>query len=79
MMIFWIVFAVLIYLIIGYCIDMDLRDGHDTPHVSFIKKLYEKEKDNEWSYVDDISDIDVSVAEIESDMAVDIELGGYCE
>lgn len=36
MMIFWIVFAVLIYLVIGYCIDMDLRDGHDTPHLSFI-------------------------------------------
>ena len=36
MMIFWIVFAVLIYLIIGYCIDMDLRDGYDTPHLSFI-------------------------------------------
>ena len=45
------------------------------------KQLYkkEKEKDNEWSYVDDISDIIVSVVEIESDMAVDIELGGYCE
>lgn len=36
MMIFWIVFAVLIYLLIGYCIDMVLRDGHDTPHLSFI-------------------------------------------
>lgn len=36
MMIFWIVFAVLIYLIIGYCIDMNLRDGYDTPHLSFI-------------------------------------------
>lgn len=38
-----------------------------------------KRKNNEWSYVDDISDIKVSVVEIESDMAVDIELGGYCE
>ena len=28
---------------------------------------------------DDISDIEVSVVEIESDMAVDIQLGGYCE
>ena len=36
MMIFWIVFAVLIYLLIGYCIDMDLHDGYDTPHLSFI-------------------------------------------
>lgn len=36
MMIFWIAFAVLIYLVIGYCIDMDLRDGHGGPHLSFI-------------------------------------------
>lgn len=36
MMIFWIVFAVLIYLLIGYCIDMVLRDGYGTPHVLFI-------------------------------------------
>lgn len=36
MMIFWIIFAVLIYLVIGYCIDMDLRDGHDAPNLSFI-------------------------------------------
>lgn len=36
MMIFWIVFAVLIYLLIGYCIDMVLRDGYGTPHISFI-------------------------------------------
>lgn len=36
MVIFWIVFAVLIYLVVGYCIDMDLRYGHDTPHLSFI-------------------------------------------
>lgn len=44
-----------------------------------IKQLYEKGKDNERSYVDDISDIEVNVVEIESDMAVDIELGRYCE
>ena len=38
-----------------------------------------KEKHNEWSNVEDISDIEVEVVEIESDMAVDITLGGYCE
>lgn len=53
------------------------KDKAEAAKKVVIKKLYEK--DNEWSYVDDISDIDVSVAEIESDMAVDIELGGYCE
>ena len=36
MIIFWIAFAVLIYLVIGYCIDTDLRDGYGGPHLSFI-------------------------------------------
>ena len=44
-----------------------------------IEQLYEKEKHSEWSDVEDISDIEVEVVEIESDMAVDITLGGYCE
>lgn len=43
------------------------------------KQLYEKEKHNKESYVDNISDIEVEVVEIESDTAVDITLGGYCE
>ncbi len=55
------------------------KDKAEAAKKVVIKQLYEKEKDNEWSYVDDISDIKVSVVEIESDMAVDIELGGYCE
>lgn len=48
------------------------RDKAEAAKKVVIKQLYEKEKD-------DISDIKVSVVEIESDMAVDIELGGYCE
>lgn len=55
------------------------KDKAEAAKKVVIKQLYEKEKDNEWSYVDNISDIEVSVVEIESDMAVDIELGGYCE
>lgn len=43
------------------------------------KQLYEKEKHNILSVVDDISDIEVEVVEIESDTAVDVTLGGYCE
>lgn len=31
------------------------------------------------SIVDDISDIEVDILEIESDKLVDIELGGHCE
>lgn len=57
------------------------KDKAEAAKKVVIEQLYEKEKekDNECSYVDDISDIEVSVVEIESDMAVDIELGGYCE
>ena len=44
-----------------------------------IEQLYKKEKDNVWSCVKDTSDIEVEVTEIESDIAVDITLGGYCE
>lgn len=55
------------------------KDKAEAAKKVVIERLYEKEKDNEWSYADDISDIEVSVVEIESDMAVNIELGGYCE
>lgn len=45
-----------------------------------IKELYEKEIARGWMpIVDDISDIEVDILEIESDKLVDIELGGYCE
>lgn len=45
-----------------------------------IKELYEKEIARGWiSIVDDISDIEVDILEIESDKLVDIELGGYCD
>ena len=45
-----------------------------------IKELYEKEiKTNPWTNVEDMSDIEVEILEIESDTAVDINLGGYCE
>lgn len=43
------------------------------------EQLYEKEKYSNWTDVEDISDIEVEVVEIESDTAVDITLGGYCE
>lgn len=45
-----------------------------------IKELYKKEIARGWmSIVDDISDIEVDILEIESDKLVDIELGGHCE
>ena len=45
-----------------------------------IKELYEKEiKRNPRTNVEDMSDIEVEILEIESDTVVDINLGGYCE
>lgn len=55
------------------------KDKAEAAKKVVIEQLYEKEKDDTLSCVNDISDIEVSVVEIESDMAVDIHLGGYCE
>lgn len=55
------------------------KDKAEAAKKVVIEQLYEKEKHNNWSNVEDISDIEVEVVEIESDMAVDITLGGYCE
>lgn len=55
------------------------KDKAEAAKKVVIEQLYENEKHNEWSNVEDISDIEVEVVEIESDMAVDITLGWYCE
>lgn len=55
------------------------KDKAEAAKKVVIEQLYEKEKHSEWSDVEDISDIEMEVVEIESDMAVDITLGGYCE
>lgn len=55
------------------------KDKAEVAKKVVIDQLYEKEKNSVLSYVDDISDIEVEVVEIESDMIVDITLGGYCE
>lgn len=46
-----------------------------------IKELYEKEIaiGQQMSIVEDASDIEVEILEIEADKLVDIELGGHCE
>lgn len=43
------------------------------------KQLYAENKNNEWTIVDDLSDIEVGIIEIEADKLLNIELGGYCE
>lgn len=45
-----------------------------------IRKLYEKEMERRrWTIVEDVSDIEVEILEIETDKLLEIELGGYCE
>ena len=44
-----------------------------------IQKLYEKNKDNTETYVEDIEDIEVDIIEIDANELMEIELGGYYE
>lgn len=55
------------------------KDKAEAAKKVVIEQLYEKEKDNKWSGVEDISDIEVDIVEIEVDKLVNVELGGYCE
>lgn len=55
------------------------KDKAEAAKKVVIEQLYKKEKNSVLSNVEDISDIEVEVAEIKSDTAVDITLGGYCE
>mgnify|MGYP004552898415 CR=1 FL=1 len=56
------------------------KDEAEATKDLIVKELYEKEIARGWmSIVEDISDIEVDILEIESDKLVEIELGGYCE
>lgn len=45
-----------------------------------IKELYEKEiARGQMTIVENVSDIEVNILEIEAEKLVNIELGGYCE
>lgn len=55
------------------------KDKAETAKKVVTEQLYEKEKRNNWSNVDNISDIEVEILEIEANKISDIELGGYCE
>ncbi len=55
------------------------KDKAEAAKKVVIEQLYEKEKDDDWSHVEDISDIEVEILEIEADKLVNIELGGYVE
>ena len=43
------------------------------------KQLYDENKNDKWTIVEGLSDIDVGILEIEADKLVNVELGGYCE
>ena len=44
-----------------------------------VKFLYEKNKDNTLTYVEDVEDIEVDIAEIDANGLVNIDLVGYFE
>lgn len=53
-------------------------DGYG--HIEKIKELYEKEiARGQMTIVENVSDIEVNILEIEAEKLVNIELGGYCE
>lgn len=56
------------------------KDEAEAAKDLMIKKLYEKEIaiGQQMSIVEDVSDIEVEILEIEADKLVEIELGGYC-
>lgn len=56
------------------------RDEAEAAKDLMIKELYEKEIaiGQQTSIVEDVSDIEVEILEIEADKLVEIELGGYC-
>lgn len=60
-----------------YSVSIKKKDEAEAAKDLTIKELYEKEIARGWmSIVDDISDIEVDILEIESDKLVDITLGG---
>lgn len=55
------------------------KDSAEAAKDMTTKQLYEENKNREWSIVEDLSDIEVGILEIEGDNILDIELRGYCE
>ncbi len=56
------------------------KDTAEAAKDLIIKELYKKEiARGQETIVDDVSDIEVYILEVEAEKLVNIELGGYCE
>lgn len=55
------------------------KDAAEAAKDLVTKELYEKNVNDKWTRVENLSDVDVDILEIEADKLVEIELGGYCE
>lgn len=55
------------------------KDAAEAAKDLVTKELYEKNVNDKCTYVENLSDVDVDILEIEADKLVEIELGGYCE
>lgn len=55
------------------------KDAAEAAKDLVTKQLYDENKDDKFTIVEDLSDIEVGIVEIEADKLVEIELGWYCE
>lgn len=56
------------------------KDQAEAAKDTVIKELYNKEiARGEYTWIEDISEIEVGILEVEANSIVDIRLGGYCE
>lgn len=55
------------------------KDAAEAAKDLVVQELYEKNVNDKWTRVENLSDVDVDILEIEADKLVEIELGGYCE
>ena len=55
------------------------KDAAEAAKDLVTQELYAKNVNDKWTRVENLSDVDVDILEIEADKLVEIELGGYFE